>query len=101
VDLFVRTVGFLYLYWVMTLLQTMGKIGTDAVKELRLQKLRNGLPFVINSIDLEPNQFYYEFPDGVIQLACLKEEAKEFTLLRKLSAAEEQALRVKYGFFRL
>jgi hypothetical protein len=85
----------------MTALQMIAKKGTDAVKQLRLQKLRNGLPFMINSNDLEPNQFYYEFPDGDIQLACLEDGARDFTMIRKLSAAEEKALRVKHGFSRL
>jgi hypothetical protein len=84
----------------MTVLQTIGKIGTEAVKELRLQKLRNGLPFMINSNDLEPRQCYLEFPDGVIQLAYLKKAANEFTMIRKLSLTEAQALRSKYGFAR-
>lgn len=75
----------------------MGKIGTDAVKELRLEKLRNGHPFMINSRDLEPRQCYLEFPDGVIQLAYLEKNARDFTIIRKLSAAEAAALRKKHG----
>jgi hypothetical protein len=88
----------LYLYWVMTELQLIGKKGTDAVKELRLQKLRNGHPFMINSNELESRTFYLEFPDGTIQLACSEKDSKEFTMIRVLSTAEVQALRVKYGF---
>ena len=82
----------------MTELQILGKKGTDAVKKLRLQKLRNGHPFMINSSDLESRKFYLEFPDGTIQLACSEKEAKEFTIIRKLTTAEAQALRAKYGF---
>jgi hypothetical protein len=85
----------------MTALQTIGKIGTDAVKELRLQKLRNGQHFMINSSDLESRKFYLEFPDGNIQLAFLEKDAKEFTMIRMLSTAEAQALRKKYGFSQL
>jgi hypothetical protein len=85
----------------MTALQMIGKIGTDAVKELRLQKLRNGVPFMINSNDLESRKFYLEYPDGSIQLARLEKDAKEFTMIRKLSTAEAQALRAKYGFSQL
>jgi hypothetical protein len=97
VDLFVRTGRILYLYWVMTALQMIGKIGTDAVKELRLQKLRNGLPFMIDSDDLENNQCYLEFPDGTIKLVCLTTGAREFTKVRTLSANEARSLRVKEG----
>lgn len=82
----------------MTALQIIEKKGRDAVKELRLQKFRNGYPFMINSNELEPRQCYFEFPDGTIQLAYLKNSAREFTMIRKLSTAEAQALRAKYGF---
>ena len=96
-DLFVRAGGFLYLYWVMTALQTIGKIGTDAVKELRLQKLRNGLPFMIDSDDLESDQCYLEFPDGTIKLVFLSTGAREFSTIRTLLANEARSLRVKEG----
>jgi hypothetical protein len=85
----------------MTALETIAKRGSKAVRELRLEKLRSGLPFMINAIDLEPNQFYYEFPGGDIQLASLEDGAQEFTMVRKLSADEEKALRSKYGFSRV
>jgi hypothetical protein len=81
----------------MTALQTIGKIGTDAVKELRLQKLRNGLPFMIDSDDLDNNQCYLEFPDGTIKIVSLTTGAREFTPVRKLSANEARSLRVKEG----
>jgi hypothetical protein len=82
----------------MNALQIIEKKGRDAVKELRLQKLRNGYPFMINSNDLEPRQCFFEFPDGTIQLAYLENSAREFTMIRKLSTAEAQGLRAKYGF---
>jgi hypothetical protein len=82
----------------MTALQIIEKKGRDAVKELRWQKLRNGYPFMINSNDLEQRQCYFEFPDGTIELAYLENAAREFTMIRKLSAAEAKALRAKYGF---
>jgi hypothetical protein len=85
----------------MTPLQTLGKIGTDAVKELRLQKLRDGLPFMINSDDLENNQCYLEFPDGTIKLVFLANGAREFTTISILSAKEARTLRAKEGFTRL
>lgn len=82
----------------MTALQTIEKIGNEAVQELRLQKLRNGHPFMINSKELESNQCYLEYPDGKIQLVFLKNAAREFTIIRALSLAEAEALRKKYGF---
>jgi len=82
----------------MTELQLLGKKGTEAVKELRLQKLGKGYPFMINSNELESRTFYLEFPDGTIQLACSEKDTKEFTMIRELSTAEAEALRAKYGF---
>ena len=84
----------------MTALQTIEQIGNEAVKKLRLQKLRNGRPFMINSRDLPTDQCYLEFPDGTIQLVFLKNAAKEFTVIRTLPLSEEQSLRRVYGFTR-
>jgi hypothetical protein len=81
----------------MTVLESIGKIGTDAVMELRLEKLRNGLPFMINSDDLESNQCYLEFPNGTISLVYLAVGAREFTTIRTLSTAEAQSLRENEG----
>jgi len=85
----------------MTALQIIGKIGNEAVQKLRLEKLRSGHPFMINSKDLESNQCYLEYPDGAIQLVFLKNAAREFTVIRTLSPSEEQSLRRKYGLSRL
>lgn len=75
----------------------IGKIGTDAVRELRLEKLRNGLPFMIDSDDLENNQCYLEFPDGAIKLVSLTTGAREFITVRTLSINEARVLRVQEG----
>jgi hypothetical protein len=85
----------------MTALQTIEQIGNKAVQKLRLQKLRSGHSFMINSKKLEPNQCYLEYPDGTIQLVYLKNAAKDFTVIRTLSAAEEDVIRLKYHFSRL
>ena len=85
----------------MTTLQEIEQIGNDAVKKLRLQKLRKGHPFMINSSDLPSDQCYLEFPDGGIKLAYLKKAARDFTFIRTLSVDEEQKIRQRYNFFRL
>ena len=79
----------------MTELQIIEKVGNEAV-----QKLRSGLPFMINSKDLEPNQFYWEYPEGSINLVFLKYAAKGFAVIRTLSASEGFSLRRRYGLFR-
>ena len=85
----------------MTALQTIEQIGNEAVRKLRLEKLRKGHPFMINFKDLPTNQCYLEFPDGTIKLVQLKHSAKDFTILRVLSAEEEQKIRRKYNFPRI
>jgi hypothetical protein len=85
----------------MTALQTIEQIGNKAVQKLRLQKLRDGHPFMINSKELEPNQCFLEYPDGTIQLVYLKNTAKDFTVIRTLSDSEEEVIRLKYHFSRL
>ena len=82
----------------MTALQNIEQIGSEAVKKLRLQKLRNGHPFMINSKDLPSDQCYLEFPDGSIKLVQLKNSAKDFTILRTLLTDEEQKIRQEYNF---
>lgn len=85
----------------MTTLQIIEKTGNEAVQKLRLQKLRNGYPFMINSKDLESNQCYLEYPDGSIQLVYLKNASREFTRIRVLSPSEELSLRSRYGLTHL
>ena len=85
----------------MTALQNIEQIGNDAVRKLRLQKLRNGHPFMINSKELPTDQCYLEFPDGSIKLVQLKNSAKDFTVLRTLSTDEEQKIRRKYNLPRI
>jgi hypothetical protein len=85
----------------MTALQTIEKIGNEAVQELRLQKFRNGHPFMINSKELKSNQCYLEYPDGTIQLVFLKNAAREFTVIRTLSLREAESLRKRFGFLSL
>jgi hypothetical protein len=85
----------------MTTLQSIEKIGNEAVQELRLQKLRNEHPFMINSKDLQSNECFLKYPDGTIQLVFLKSGAREFTAIRTLSLAEIEVLRKRHGFSRL
>lgn len=72
--------------------------GTLAVKKLRLQKLRDGIPFMINSNALQEGQSYIEFPNGIIQLVSITSGDKDFTLIKELTAEEAIALRKKFNF---
>jgi hypothetical protein len=89
---------FLRIFEEMTALQTIEQIGNQAVKKLRLKKLRSGTPFMINAKELPSDQCYLELPGGSIQLVQLLNDAREFTVIRRLSTVEEVALRRKYGF---
>jgi hypothetical protein len=45
----------------MQIFQEAEKIGTLAVKNLRVKKLHNGIPFMINSRELPIGQTYLEY----------------------------------------
>jgi hypothetical protein len=77
-------------------LKIIEKRGTEAVRKLRLTKLRSGRPFMINSKELLSNQCYLEFPDGSIKLVTLKTSAKDFDILRDLSPNEANVIRQRY-----
>jgi hypothetical protein len=70
--------------------------GTEAIKKMRLDKLRNGIPFMINSKELPSNQAYLEYPDGGIVLVMLAKGSRHFTPVRSLSSSEIAIVRNKY-----
>ena len=59
--------------------------GTEAVKILRLEKLKNGHPFLISSKDLPERRSYLEYPDGSIQIVEISENSRKFITVRVLS----------------
>lgn len=75
----------------------LGKVGTNAVRELRVSKLRHGYPFMINSKDLPVGQCYLEYPSGSIVLATLSKTNQDFDIVRELGAIEIVGLRKKFG----
>ena len=77
-------------------IQKMAKAGTNAVKRLRLKKLKSGHPFMINSSELPSGQCYLEYPDGKINLVTISTNGREFILLRELSVLESNKLRKKF-----
>lgn len=69
------------------------EIGVNAVRRLRLARLRAGIYFMINSNALPDDHCYLEFPDGTIKLATYEPRGKDFTILRELEEEEKQNLR--------
>jgi len=79
----------------MTISTKDGNTGINAVRRLRISKLRNGHPFLIYSKDLPTRQAYLEFPEGKILLVTVKVGEQEFTTLRELSKDENSAIRTE------
>lgn len=77
---------------------TLAEAGTRAVKKMRLEKLARGIPFMINSRDLPDTQCYLEYATGIIKLAQISANKKDFEVIRELSLIESDGIREKYGF---
>jgi hypothetical protein len=77
--------------------QKLEKTGNDAVKMLRIDKLRKGMPFMINAKELPGNECYLEFPDGKIQLVTISSTGRDFVLLRELTSIENDDVRKRYN----
>lgn len=75
----------------------LGWVGTDAVKKLRVAKLRRGYPFMINSRELPSGQCYLEYPSGSIVLATLSKTNQDFDVVRELGTTEIVSIRKKFG----
>ncbi len=84
----------------MNQLQEIERTGNAAVKKLRMNKLRKGHPFMINSKDLPSYQCYLEYPNGSIVLASITKAARDFTIIRQLSQLEENSIRLRYNLSR-
>ncbi|MCU0404516.1 MAG: hypothetical protein MUE99_08200 [Chitinophagaceae bacterium] len=72
--------------------------GTEAVKQLRIKKLKSGHPFMINSNDIGTDHCYLEFPDGTIKLAKIESSARDYYIIRDLTPAEAEKLRKRFDF---
>lgn len=85
----------------MTDFKAIEKAGTDAVKQLRINKLSNGIPFMINAKDLPTTECYIEYPDGHISLASLSSSKRDFNVIRDLSIDEADIIRKRYNLSKL
>lgn len=72
--------------------------GTEAVLRLRKQKLQSGLPFMINASEIGTDHCYLEYPDGTIKLAQIENSARDYHIIRQLTDAEAEKLRLRFNF---
>lgn len=68
------------------------------VKKLRDQKLRAGLPFMINVTELTSNQCYLEYPNGVIKLVSVVSSSRDINVVKELNASDANELRKRFNF---
>ena len=68
------------------------------IKKLRDQKLRAGLPFMINVKELTSNQYYLEHPNGVIQLIAVVPATRNINVVEELNALDADNLRKRLKF---
>ncbi len=80
----------------MSTLEILSQKGTEAVKKLREQKLKKGLPFMINDKDLPANQCYMEYPDGSIKLFTVVYSRCDMDVIRELTSTEATYLRNRF-----
>ncbi len=73
------------------------KQAASAVERLREEKFSKNLPFMLGELDLEGNQFYYEYANGNIAVAEFLENQKQHQIIRFLSHQETDELREKYN----
>jgi hypothetical protein len=83
---------------IMSTIKFEANKGTNAVKKLREQKLRSGLPFMINVEELSSNQCYLEYPNGTIKLINVAPASRDIDVIRELSPAEANLLRTRFHF---
>jgi hypothetical protein len=77
-------------------LKQLERSGVEAVKMLRRTKLNLGLPFMINSPLLPPDQCYLEYPDGSIKIVTLSKQDNDFKTLSELDSKKSDSIRKKY-----
>lgn len=81
----------------MTQIQKFEQIGHKAVLRTRMDKLKRGRPFMINSSDLPSYQCYMEYADGKITIEQINESGNDFKTVRELSTREVAQLRNSLG----
>jgi len=74
------------------------RIGGEAVRKLRENKLKHGYSFMIHSNELPSDQCYLEYLGGKIAVVTYSRDCRSFTELEELSSEEAHAIRKDLGF---
>jgi hypothetical protein len=74
------------------------RFGSEAVKRLREQKLRNGFPFMIHLRELPSSQCYLECLGAKITVVTYSKDYRSLIELAELSIDEANKIREKLGF---
>jgi hypothetical protein len=82
----------------MSIVEITSRNGTHAVKKLREQKLRSGIPFMINVKGLSTDQCYLEYPNGTIKLIRVVHATRDIDVLHELTSLEATNLRDQLQF---
>ncbi len=69
----------------------------EEVRKLRVRKLKNGMPFMINSSELPSTQCYLEYPNGTINIVTICHKNYDFKVIKELTFEEANSLRKKYN----
>ena len=77
-------------------LVALNEKGSSAVKQLRKQRLMNGLPFMINVRELGGIKCFLEYSDGSIVEVARSAVESDFETIRTLTTIEASALRDRY-----
>jgi hypothetical protein len=77
----------------MTEIKELEKVGATAVRRLRMKKLKQGNPFMINLKELPSGQCYLEYPNGKISLVTFASGSSDFVTLHELTDQERTILR--------
>ena len=81
----------------MKKIERLEKAVIEAIKLLRKQKHRQGLPFMINSDTLESHQCFLEFPDGIIKIVEADTSRFDFKVIFEFNKEESSELKKKLG----
>lgn len=82
----------------MTVKKISSNRNSIIVKKLRDQKLRAGLPFMINVKELASNECYIEYPNGVIKLVAMVSSSRELNVVKELNTSDANKLRKRLNF---